>query len=129
MNRLGKVLFVVHGVVTAAAGVVLIVAPGLIPGAVGIDLSADAALVPYLLGGMELGAAVLSIGATRLTDRPAIRLIALSFVVLHLVTAAVEVVAIAQGASPLVWGNVALRVIVAALFALVLRRREPRQAS
>jgi hypothetical protein len=128
VTRLEKVLFIAHGVVTAAAGVVLIVAPGLIPGAVGIEVRAGAELVPYLLGGMEIGAAVLSVGAVRIADRSAIRLIAVSFVVMHLVTAAVEVLAIAQGANPLVWGNVVLRVVVAVLFVLVARHRVPRQA-
>jgi hypothetical protein len=126
MTRLVKALFLAHGVVTAAAGVVLLAAPALIPSAVGIDVPREAYLVPYLLGGMELGAAVLSLGAVRLQDARGIRLIAVSFVVMHAVTALAEVLAIVQGASPLVWGNVALRVVVAVLFALVAYRRNSR---
>ena len=117
-----RILFIVHGVVTAAAGVVLIVAPGLIPSTVGITLGADANLLPYLLGAVELGVAVLSIAASRLRDAAAIRLIAVSFAVLHGVTAVVEVLALAQGADPFLWGNVALRVVVAVLFTLVAIR-------
>ena len=121
-----KILFVAHGIVTAAAGVVLIVAPALIPSAVRIALPADANLLPYLLGAVELGVAVLSIGAIRLRDAAAIRLIAVGFAVLHAASAAVEVFALAQGADPLLWGNVALRVVVAVLFAAVaLRSRRP----
>ena len=114
-----RILFIAHGVVTAAAGVVLIVAPGLIPSVVQITLPPDANLLPYLLGSVELGVAVLSIGASRLTDAGAIRLIAVSFAVLHAASAVVEIVALSQGADPLLWGNVALRVVVAALFAAV----------
>lgn len=124
-----RILFIAHGIVTAAAGVVLIVAPGLIPSTVGIELPGDANLLPYLLGGVELGVAVLSIGAVRLRERAAIRLIAISFVVLHGVTAVVELLALAQGVDPFLWGNVALRVVVAVLFALVAARPLPRPAS
>ena len=117
-----RILLIAHGVVTAAAGVVLIVAPGLIPSAVDITLPPDANLLPYLLGAVELAVAVLSIGASRLRDPAAIRLIALAFVVLHAVSALVEVLALAQGADPVLWGNVALRVAVAIAFAFVAIR-------
>ena len=118
-----RVLFAAHAIVTAAAGVVLIVAPAAIPAAVGIDLPREANLVAYLLGAMELAVAVLSMAVIAVTDRAAVRLIAMVFLVMHAVTAVVEVIAIADGASQLVWANVALRVVVAALFALVAFRR------
>ena len=117
-----RILFIVHGIVTAAAGVVLIAAPGLIPSTVGIALPADANLLPYLLGAVELGVAALSVGAAWLRDAAAIRLIAVSFVVLHAVTAIVELLALAQGADAFLWGNVVLRVVVATLFTLVAIR-------
>ena len=117
-----RILFIAHGIVTAAAGVVLIVAPGLIPSVVQIELRPDANLLPYLLGAVELGVAVLSIGASRLTDAGAIRLIAVSFAVLHAASAIVELVALAQGTDALLWGNVALRVVVALLFAAAAAR-------
>jgi hypothetical protein len=123
-----RILFIVHGIVTAAAGVALIVAPALIPSTVGISLPEAANLLPYLLGGAELGIAVLSIGATRLRDAAAIRLIAISFAVLHGVTAGVELLALAQGADPFLWGNVVLRVVVTVLFVLVAIRPLPRAA-
>ena len=116
-----RVLFIAHGAVTAAAGVALIVSPALVPSAVGIVLPPDANLLSYLLGAVELAVAVLSVAAVRMSDAPTIRLIAVVFVVMHLVTAAVEVLAIVQGTSPLLWGNVALRLIVAALFLVVVR--------
>jgi hypothetical protein len=117
-----RILFIAHGLVTAAAGIVLIVVPALIPSAVSIALPPSANLLPYLLGGVELGVAVLSIGAARLRDAAAIRLIAVSFAVLLGVSAVVEVLALAQGADPFLWGNVVLRVVVAALFVLVAIR-------
>ena len=118
-----RVLFAAHAIVTAAAGAVLIVAPAAIPAAVGIDLPREANLVAYLLGAMELAVAVLSMAVIAVTDRAAVRLIAMVFVVMHAATAVVEVIAIAEGASALVWANVALRVVVAALFGVVALRR------
>ena len=124
-----RILFIAHGVVTAAAGVVLIAVPGLIPSAVGITLMPDANLLPYLLGAVEFGVAVLSIGASRLTDAAAIRLIAVSFVVMHAVSALVEMLALTEGADPLLWGNVALRVVVGVIFALIAARVRPNASS
>ena len=49
-----RILFIAHGIVTAAAGIVLIAAPALIPSTVGIALPTSANLLPYLLGGVEL---------------------------------------------------------------------------
>jgi hypothetical protein len=117
-----RLLFIAHGIVTAAAGIVLIVAPALIPSAVSIDLPPAANLLPYLLGAVELGVAVLSLGASRLRDAAATRLIAISFAVLHALSAVVEVLALAQGTDPLLWGNVAVRVIATVLFAVAAAR-------
>jgi len=121
-----RILFIAHGIVTAAAGVVLIAAPALIPSVVGIALAPAANLLPYLLGAVELGVAAVSLGAARLRDPAAIRLIAVGFAVLHAASALVEVLALAQGADPLLWGNVALRVVVAVLFGVVATRNRRR---
>jgi hypothetical protein len=124
-----RIVFVIHGIVTAAAAVVLIVAPQVIPLAIGIHLPREANLVSYLLGAVELGVAVLSVAAAWLADSPAVRLIAMVFVVMHAVTALVEIIAITEGASPLVWANVAFRVVVAGIFVAVALRRGASGAS
>jgi hypothetical protein len=124
--NLSRLLFL-HGVVTLAAGIVLIAAPGAIPGAVGIDVPATANLVPYMLGAFEIAIAVLSFGASRLHDRPALQLVSITMIVLHLATAAVEALAFAQGGPGAgVWINVALRIAVAALFAYYGLRKASR---
>jgi hypothetical protein len=97
--------------------VVLIVAPAAIPGAVGILIDPSIYLVCYLLGAAEIAIAFLSYYAKNLTDPPALRLIALTFVVFHAVTAIVEVFAFMQGVSAAIASNIALRVAAAALFA------------
>lgn len=118
-----RIVFVIHGIITAAAAVALFIAPQAIPAAVGIALPAEANLIAYLLGAAELAIAVLSIATAWITDAVSVRVIALVFVILHVVTAIAEIVAIAQGASGLVWLNVAFRVVVAGIFAVIAGRR------
>jgi hypothetical protein len=78
-----RAVFMVHGFITLAGAVVLTVFPTAIPSAVGITLERPEYLLVYLVGAAELAVAVLSFGATRLTDRAALWLIVLTFVVLH----------------------------------------------
>lgn len=113
--NLPRLLFL-HALVTLAAGVVLIVAPGVIPGFVDIPVDRRANLLCYLLGAAEVSLAVLSYGSRNLSDRPAIRLICLTFIAFHALTAVVEVYAFSQGASARVWGNVGVRAVVVGLF-------------
>lgn len=105
-----------HALLTLAAGLVLIVAPGAIPGFVGIQVTPGANLLGYLLGAAEVSLAVLSYFGRQLSDRPALRLVCLTFMSFHSLTALVEVYAFTQGVSGRIWANVLLRVVVTALF-------------
>jgi hypothetical protein len=78
-----RVVFVVHGVITLAGAVVLTVFPTAIPSLVGITVQRPQYLLVYLVAAAELAVAVLSFGAARLTDPAALRLVVLTFVVLH----------------------------------------------
>jgi hypothetical protein len=78
-----RAVFLVHGLITLAGAIVLTVFPTAIPSAVGITLERGDYLLVYLVAAAELAAAVLSFGAIRLTDPPALRLIVTTFVVLH----------------------------------------------
>ncbi len=100
----------------------LAVAPGLIPSTVGIELPPGGELLAYLLAGGELGVAVVSLGAATLADARAIRVIAVGFAALHLLTGVLELVALAQGADPFLWGNVVVRAVATAAFVLVALR-------
>jgi hypothetical protein len=117
-----RILFVAHGVITLAAAIVLAVAPGLIPSTVGIVLPPDGELLAYLLAGCELAVGVISLGAATLSDARAIRVIAAGFAALHLFTGVLEVVALAGGADPFLWGNVVVRAVATAVFAIVAVR-------
>jgi len=111
-----KLLLIIHALITGLAGIVLIVGPGLIPGTVGITLAQGQNLLSYLLGAAEIGIAVLSFGAAYLSDVRAIRLVAVTMIVFHLCTAAIEGYAFTQGLDAMIWANVVLRVIVSLLF-------------
>lgn len=87
-----RVVFVVHGLITLAGAVVLTVCPTAIPSAVGITLEEADYLLVYLVAAAELAAAVLSFGAARLTDPAALRLIVMTFVVLHGVSGVLDLV-------------------------------------
>ena len=109
-------LLLIHAIVTGAAGVVLIGAPKLIPGVVGIQLPVSAYLISYLLGAAEVSLAVLSYLSTKLSDQQALRVVCLTFVVFHGLTALVEVYAFVQRARAQVWVNVLVRVVVVGAF-------------
>jgi hypothetical protein len=116
-------LLIVHGVVTLAAAMVLIVSPGLIPGMAGVHLAPNADLLAYLLAGAEFGLAFLSFGGSRLTDVRALRLIAGSCIVFHAASALLEAyAAYRQVGNQLLIANIAVRVIIVALFLWFSRR-------
>lgn len=78
-----RVVLLVHGAITLAGAAVLTVFPAAIPATVGIDLQPKDFLVVYLVGAAELAVAVLSFGATRLTDSTALALVIATLVVMH----------------------------------------------
>ena len=108
-------LLIIHALVTFAAGVVLIVKPGLIPGAVDIQLDPAAYLICYLLASSEFSMAILSFFGRKLKDAKAIRVIALSCIVLHASSGILEGYALMQGLSPYIWVNIGLRVLAVSL--------------
>jgi hypothetical protein len=119
-----RIILIVHGVVTLAAAVVLVAFPAAIPATVGIDIGVEVFLLSYFLAAAELAVGILSIGAVRLTDTAAIRLIALVFVVFHLTTAALEITyLVLTGPQPVLAGNVVVRLLAGALFWFLARAR------
>jgi hypothetical protein len=124
-----RIVLGIHALVTLAAGVVLVAAPGAIPSAVGIRIEPGVYLLCYLLAGMEVGFAVLSWGARSITDQRALRLIIVSFIVMHGVTGLLEVYAFAAGVSAAIWSNIAVRVVALAVFAYFGFRRSEASAA
>ncbi|MBB5166105.1 hypothetical protein [Mycobacterium sp. AZCC_0083] len=87
-----RTVFVLHGLITLAGGVVLIAFPTLIPSAVGIMVARGDYLLVYLVAAAELAVALLSFGATRITDWAALRLILTTLVVLHAASGVLDIV-------------------------------------
>lgn len=122
--RTERVIFIVHGVITLAAAMVLAVFPAAIPGTVGIAITPQEYLLPYFLAAAELGIGLLSLGASRLRDPGAIRLIALSFAAFHGATAVLEVVHLGlAGVSVVLIANIVVRIVAAGLFWWIARSR------
>ena len=121
-----RAVFVVHGFITLAGAVVLAVFPTAIPSAVGITVERPEYLLVYLVGAAELAVAVLSFGATRLTDRAALRLVVTAFVVLHGASGVLDLVYMAViGPNATIIANTVLRFTVVAVFLLVWRAARP----
>lgn len=117
-----RAVFVVHGLITLAGAVVLTVFPTAIPSAVGITVDRKEYLLIYLVGAAELAVAVLSFGATRLTDVAALRLVVTTFVVLHGVSGILDLVYMAMTeANATIIVNTVLRFTVVAVFLIVWR--------
>ena len=123
-----RAVFVVHGVITLAGTVVLTVFPTAIPSAVGITVERREYLLVYLVGAAELAVAVLSFGAARLTDPAALRLIVLTFVVLHGASGILDLVymAVTQLNGTMIANTVA-RFTVVVVFLLVWRAARSHQ--
>jgi hypothetical protein len=115
-----RAVFVVHGLITLAGAVVLTVFPTAIPSLVGIDLQKPEYLLVYLVAAAELAVAVLSFGATRITDPAALRLVVATFVVFHGASGVLDLVYMGVvGPSSTIIGNTVLRFVVVAVFVVV----------
>ncbi len=117
-----RAVFVVHGVITLAGAVVLIVFPAAIPTLVGITIERQDYLLVYLVGAAELTIAVLSFGATRLTDPAALRLVVTTFVTLHGASGILDLVYMGvTEVNGTIIANTVLRFAVVAVFLVVWR--------
>lgn len=111
-----RILLIIHAIITFAAGVVLVVAPGAIPSVIGIHLAPESFVICYFLAAAEFSVGFLSIYGTRCRETESIRLLVYTIIVFHASTGVLEIYALTQGIDVRLWGNVALRVIVIALF-------------
>lgn len=113
-----------HGAVTLAAAIVLAAFPTAIPATVGIVIDQEDFLLSYFLAAAELGIAVISIGASRLADATAIRLIAAGFAAFHLSTAVLELIyLVLNGLDAVLILNILVRIVAGTVFLLVWRAR------
>lgn len=109
-------LLVIHAVVTFIAGMVLMLKPQAIPGTLSLSVDKSSYLLCYLLGAAEITLAYLSFFSRKLTNPESLRLVAVTFIVFHVVTAGVEVAAYVQGVTAAIWINIGFRIFVSLLF-------------
>ena len=122
MYRPLRIVLFVHGLITLAGAIVLTAFPTAIPSAVGITIARPEYLLVYLVAAAELAVAVLSFGATRLTDPAALGLVVTTFAVLHGASGILDLVylGLTETNGTLI-GNAVLRFTVVAVFLLVWR--------
>ena len=118
-----RILLFAHGLVTLAAGIALVVRPGFIPALVGAQLGSSGFIVAYLLAGAELGFSFLSFESALSADAKILHAAAHACAAFHGTSALVELYAYANGLGPVILLNVAVRVIVVALFLLLAHQR------
>jgi hypothetical protein len=107
---------------------VLTVFPTAIPSAVGITVERPDYLLVYLVGAAELAVAVLSFGATRLTDPAALGLVVMTFVVLHGASGILDVVYMAvTDVNGTMIANTVARFSVVVVFVLAWRTTKRHQ--
>jgi hypothetical protein len=122
MYRPLRIVFLVHGLITLAGAVVLTASPTAIPSAAGLTVERPEYLLVYLVGAAELAVAVLSFGATRLTDPAALWLIVLTFVVLHGFSGILDIVYMAvTDVNGVMIANTVARFAVVAVFLMTWR--------
>jgi hypothetical protein len=128
MYRPLRIVLLVHGLITLAGAIVLTVFPRAIPSAVGIAVERPDYLLVYLVGAAELAVAVLSFGATRLTDPAALGLVVTTFVVLHGASGILDVVYMAvTDVNGTMIANTVARFTVVAVFVLGWRTTKRHQ--
>jgi len=123
-----RAVFVIHGLITLAGAVVLTLFPTAIPSTVGIVVPREQYLLVYLVAAAESAVAMLSFGATRLTDPAALRLVLTTFAVLHGVSGALDLVYMAvTGVNGTLVANSVARFAVTAVFLAMVRVTRPHQ--
>jgi hypothetical protein len=128
MYRPLRIVLLAHGLITLAGAVVLTVFPTAIPSAVGITVERPDYLLVYLVGAAELAVAVLSFGATRLTDPAALGLVVMTFVVLHGASGILDVVYMAvTDVNGTMIANTVARFSVVVVFVLAWRTTKRHQ--
>jgi phosphate starvation-inducible membrane PsiE len=125
-----KRLFLMHAIITLAAGIVLIVSPAFIPATVDMVISPQQSLLCYFLGAAEIALAYLSFMGSRISDVKSLRMICMTFIIFHGLTALVELLSYTEGINKNILANVLARLMIVGLFMwLGIHKLKPHQNS
>jgi hypothetical protein len=111
---------------TFAAFILFFLAPEALLNGVGAKIDASAYFSGYLVGAAELGIAIISFYATKITDAKVLSVICISNAAFHIFSVLAEILLIASGRTSepwSLWVNMALRSTLAALFAYFAVRK------
>jgi hypothetical protein len=127
-----SVAFAANSFLTFMAFILLVAVPDALPNSVGVQSGPGSYFMGYLSGAAQWGLAAMTFFGRSLTDRAALRVIALSCIVFHVCSAAVLISTFGTGGSDFalgLWANVAVRLTISGLCAYFglykLSAREP----
>ena len=115
-----KVLLLVNAFLTFAAFLLFFLAPQVLPSGVGAQIDPSAYFLGYMAGSAELGIAIISFYARKIVDVKLLSAICIANSAFHAFSVVAEILLITSGRSTepwSLWGNMALRITLAALFA------------
>jgi hypothetical protein len=121
---LKKLLFI-NGLFTAVGGILLIFLPNQLMQIFGIQLPQNDFFIYYLLGVISISFSVLSFSSMKLKDQAGLKIIAFSFLILHVSEAVVGIYEFINGFSSVVLGNAAIHIIFSVFFWYSGLRKKP----
>jgi hypothetical protein len=101
---------------TFAAALMLIISPSVIPSTVDVHVTKNEYLLCYLLAAAEFAIAYLSFSSRKINDFTVLKPIIVSLIIFHATTLALEIVAITNGVSLTLLGNIIARAVIVFMF-------------
>ena len=114
---------------TFAAALMLIVSPSVIPSTVDVHVTKNEYLLCYLLAAAEFAIAYLSFSSRKIKDFAVLKPIIVSLIIFHATTLALEIVAITNGVSLTLLGNIIARAVIVFMFSYFGLYKGKRQMS
>jgi hypothetical protein len=121
-DPLGRILLLINGLATGAAALVLAIAPSAIPATIGLVLRPEQFVLSYFLAESETAICLMCLQGLRVRLRALHVVLFQTLIALHATTAALSVIGIAEGTSPILFWNFGLRVVMVSLLTVALIR-------
>ena len=122
-------ILLMHSIMTFAAALMLIVSPSVIPSTVDVHVTKNEYLLCYLLAAAEFAIAYLSFSSRKINDFAVLKPIIVTLIIFHATTLALEIVAITNGVSLTLLGNIIARAVIVFMFSYFGLYKGKRQMS
>lgn len=120
-------ILLMHSIMTCAAGLMLIIFPSVIPSTVDVHVQKNQYLLCYLLAAAEFAIAYLSFSSRKIKDYTILRPIIVTLIIFHAFTMVLEIVAITNGISLTLIGNIVARGVIVTLLSYFGLIKFPKQ--